>query len=455
MTLAALQMMIRDSIVLAMPGGYWITAEIAELKVNYSGHCYLELIEKNPSGDNIKARARATIWAGRYRSVRPLFESATGEALREGLRVLVKVTVEYHELYGMSLNITDIDPTYTVGEMAMKRNEILKRLTEEGIIGMNGELHFPILPLRVAVVSSASAAGYTDFVNQLNGNSHGYRFLTELFSSPMQGEETDRGITAALDMIASRADQFDLVAILRGGGSTSDLRWFDSYPIAFHITQFPLPVITGIGHDKDVTVADIVAWQSFKTPTAVAAFLVEKMYETDMMVESMSERLKQASRDLLMENSSLLNGYARRIHPATSSLISEMRLSVNQATLSLSTVTGNLIRRTGTDLAIQRSSIRAATVRLLERSTTDLSTKLSRLESSAKRTVIRVKEETDRLARLVAMADPVNILRKGFSMTMRDGKTIRSLKDLRRGDIINTHFFDGTITSEVATLKQK
>jgi exodeoxyribonuclease VII large subunit len=453
LTLAALQMMIRDSIVLAMPGSYWITAEIAELKVNYSGHCYLELIEKNPTGENIKARARATIWAGRYRSVKPLFESATGESLREGLRVLIKVSVEYHELYGMSLNITDIDPTYTVGEMAMKRNEILRRLTEEGIIEMNAGLDFPLLPVRIAVISSASAAGYTDFVKQLIGNSRGYRFYTELYNSPMQGEETEKGIIAALDLIASRSARFDVVAILRGGGSTADLRWFDSYPLAFHITQFPLPVITGIGHDKDVSVADIVAWQSFKTPTAVAAFLVEKMYETEIMVTEFSDRLNQAAKNILMENRSLIGGYARRIHPATSTLIGTTRQSINRAALSLSSATGNLIRKTGTDIAIMHSSVRAGSNRLLEHTRGDLTTRLNRLESAARSTVRRVSEETERSERLISMADPVNILKKGFSMTRRDGKTIRSTKELHPGDVIVTQFCDGKISSEVKTLK--
>lgn len=453
LTLATLQAMIRDSIVLAMPGGYWITAEIAELKVNYSGHCYLELIEKNPVGDNIKARARATIWAGRYRSLKPLFESATGESLREGLRVLIKVTVEYHELYGMSLNITDIDPTYTVGEMAMKRIEIIRRLTEEGIIDMNGELDFPPLPVRIAVISSASAAGYTDFVKQLSGNSRGYSFTPELFNSPMQGEETEKGVIDALDLIASRSDQFDVVVLLRGGGSTTDLRWFDSYPMAFHITQFPLPVITGIGHDKDVTVADMVAWQSFKTPTAVAAFLVEKMYETDVMVQEMSARLIQAAKHTVLESNSLLSGYARRIHPATTALIGETRQVINRATLSLLSTTGNLIRRTGTDVAIQKSSVRAATFRMMELTGLDLSNGVVRLESAARKTVRRAREEIEKSERLIAMADPVNILKKGFTVTRSAGRTIRCANDLQGGDIIVTQFCDGIITSKVTTFK--
>jgi exodeoxyribonuclease VII large subunit len=449
LTLATLQAMIRDSIVLAMPGGYWITAEVAELKVNYSGHCYLELIEKNSVGENIKAKARATIWAGRYRSLKPLFESATGESLREGIRILVKVTVEYHELYGMSLNITDIDPTYTVGEMALKRIEIIRRLTEEGIIDMNGELEFPLLPVRIAVISSVSAAGYTDFVKQLGGNSRGYRFTAELFNSPMQGEETEKGVIEALDLIASRSDQFDVVAILRGGGSTTDLRWFDSYPMAFHITQFPLPVITGIGHDKDVTVADMVAWQSFKTPTAVAAFLVEKMYETDVMVQDMSERLIQASKHILLESNSLLNGYARRIHPATTALIGETRLAINRATLLLSSTTGNLIRRTGTDLEIQRASVRAATFRLIEITAESLSNGKVRLESALRFTIRRAREDIGRSERLIAMADPVNILKKGFSVTKRNGRTIRHTSELQGGDVIVTQFCDGNISSKV------
>jgi exodeoxyribonuclease VII large subunit len=451
LTLTGLQNIIRDSIVLAMPGYYWVTAEIAEIKINYSGHCYLEIIEKNPTGNNIRARARATIWAARYRSLRPLFESATGETLREGLKILLKATVEYHELYGLSLNITEIDPAYTVGEMAMKRAEIIRRLTEEGIINMNGGHELPLLPKRIAVVSSSSAAGYTDFQRQLTGNSFGYSFVTELFNSPMQGEETERGIISALDLIAARADSFDLVTILRGGGSSTDLHWFDNYSIAFHITQFPLPVITGIGHDKDITVTDIVAWEAFKTPTAVAAFLIERMHETDVMISTIAGRFDQASKSILVRSNSLLDSMARRILPATSTLIKTTRSTISSATMNLSTTSRRLTVTAETHLAVMKSALGSSTKRIINTTSLSLTNRQSSLITSSRLLISQKKEELNSREGQAKLADPQNILRKGFSMTKRDGKIIKSALELQTGDHISTRFHDGAIESNVVS----
>ena len=302
LSLTELQLIIRDSLYLALPDMYWVIAEISEIKENYAGHCYLELIEKHPDEKNVRARAKAIIWSNRYRFLKSFFENITGESLKEGLKILVKTKVEYHELYGLSLVISDIDPAFTIGEMAMKRQLIIKKLEQEGVFSMNKELDFPVVPQRIAIISSKNAAGYSDFINHLTGNSFGYVFYTALIESAMQGTETEQGVISALDKIAINSHLFDLVVIIRGGGSQSDLSWFDNYNIAYHVTQFPLPVITGIGHDKDMSVTDMVANKSLKTPTAVADFLIDCIAEAENHLIEMSSEIKDISRIIIEKN---------------------------------------------------------------------------------------------------------------------------------------------------------
>jgi len=455
LTLTALQMMIRDSIVLALPGTYWVAAEISELKINYSGHCYLELVEKRPGKDTIMSRARGVIWAARFRTIQALFESATGEKLREGLNVLVAVSVEYHELYGLSLNITDLDPAFTMGDMALKRREIIRRLTDDGIINMNAELEFPPVPSRVAVISSSSSAGFTDFHKQLSENGYGYSFNAELFNAPMQGEETEKGIISALDKIASRINQFDVVVILRGGGSAADLRWFDNYDIAFHITQFPIPVLTGIGHDKDISIADIVAWNSFKTPTAVASFLIEKMNDTDLVILALSERLNQAAKYIVLEKDAVIKMLARRILPTSGAILSESRRLISYTAHSLLSKTSGLIRSSATNIAVFDSKLRAESNRTITAASEKLSVIYSSRNAAAAGLINKKREELNGMEGLIRLSDPKNILKKGFSITVKNGKTVRSSGDLISGDKIVTKFFDGTINSEVISSENK
>ena len=272
LTLFELNQQIKEAICDAIPGAVWVTAEISELKENRNGHCYLELVEKR--GDEIVARARATIWSYTYRILKPYFETTTGQFFSCDLKVLVKASVEFHPCYGLSLNIKDIDPAYTMGDMMLNRREIIERLKHEGIFGMNKELELPLVPQNIAVISSGTAAGYQDFINQLEMNSQGFKFYTHLFEAYMQGAGTVPSIISALEQIFKYDAFFDVVVVIRGGGATADLSSFDNYNLAFHITQFPLPVITGIGHEKDDTIIDLVAHTRLKTPTAVAEFLI-------------------------------------------------------------------------------------------------------------------------------------------------------------------------------------
>jgi len=250
-----------------------ITAEISELREN-KGNAYLELSEKSET-DIILAKARATIWARTYGMLKSYFESSTGHKLEAGLKVLIVVQVVFHEVYGFSLNVIDIDPTYTIGEIERKRLFIIKRLEEEGVMDMNKELDFPSVPQRIAVISSETAAGFGDFQNQLQISP--FKFVIKLFSAAMQGEETENSVVEALENIFEEEENFDLAVIIRGGGSKSDLAWFDSYKIAVNIAQFPLPVLTGIGHERDRSISDLTAHIALNTPTAVAEFWSKKI----------------------------------------------------------------------------------------------------------------------------------------------------------------------------------
>lgn len=449
LTLTNLQLLIRDSIVLGLPGTVWVTAEILELRENFSGHCYLELVEKDPVTEIIRAKVKATIWAARYRMLKPAFEEAAGIRLAAGLNVLLKVTVEYHELYGLSLNITDIDPAFTLGGMALARNAIIRRLKTDGVFEMNRELGFPALPQRIAVVSSESSAGYTDFIRQLNGNRYGFSFTAKLFSSPMQGEETEKGVLAALDQIAGRAGKFDVVVILRGGGSSSDLRWFDNYLIAYHVTQFPIPVITGIGHDKDVSVTDMVAWKSLKTPTAAAEYLIEKMVETDARISEFDSSLRQLVSEYLRESGSLVMQNARRVMPVTGGIIADARRSAGSITLRLSSAASSKMRQTMVKAALLEKGLRNTTASLVASVISDLGKKREICSRNASSIIGYHAEKLAKWKSLTQMANPVNILRRGFTITEIDGKPVKNSAELKPGDIIITRFRDGQIGSEV------
>lgn len=449
LTLYELQQIIRDSLYISLPDFYWVTAEIAELKENFSGHCYIELIEKQSDEKNIKAKVKAIIWGNRYRFLKSFFEDATGESLREGLRVLVRIKIEYHEVYGLSLVISDIDPVFTIGEMAMKRQAIIKKLESEGVFSMNREIELPVLIQRIAVISSRNAAGYTDFINHIKDNRAGYAFYLTLFEAAMQGNETERDIISALEKIAVNTDKFDVVVIIRGGGSISDLSWFDNYNIAYYITQFPLPVITGIGHDKDLSVTDMVANVSLKTPTAVADFLIERMILLD-------ESLLNLSSEIAEKSFIVLESYYKRIESAGLKLLplAQMELARLKEKLSLKTLevvnTGKaFVIRSGLVPGNQKSRL-ISSVRVFH------SLKNSNLEKH-KADLIKFSHniinnntvKTTGLQKSLTMLNPANVLKRGYSITSVKGKIIKSIKEVSENEILDTKFTDGSIKSTV------
>lgn len=410
-SLTELQGLIRDKIYEALPGAFWIVAEIAEMKLHSAGHCYLELTGSDTPGGRITARARATIWSSKFRSLNTFFTASTGIPIRQGISILCKATVEYHELYGLSLNISDIDPSYTAGDMALRRESIIRRLTADGVISMNGELSLAPYPRKIAVLSSSKAAGYQDFINHLLNNPYGYVFVPELFEAVLQGEATERSVTEALNMISDEAERFDAVVIIRGGGSTTDLSWFDSYEIAYHVTQCPLPVLTGIGHDKDQSVTDMVAWRALKTPTAVAGFLVDRTLDCENRIVEMAGSLTSAVTDILSAAGEHLSSLRNRI-AATAGLI----------------------------VRVKRER---------------LDYHFDTLQRSASRVLRSAGEVTDRLEKSLRHLDPAGVMRRGFTLTSRNGKIVRSINEIQPEDTIITHFEDGKASSTVNELTHK
>ncbi|MFA6334440.1 MAG: exodeoxyribonuclease VII large subunit [Bacteroidales bacterium] len=312
-TLCQLQEQIKESVERSHSGRYWIRAEISEIKNHSAGHCYMDLVDKPSYGDAITAKAQAIIWANTYRLLRPYFETTTGQPLTKGMHILVDVLVQYSTLYGLSLIVLDIDPSFTIGEQEMERQKTIGRLKSEGMFEMNKTLELTSLPKRLAIISSEQAAGYRDFYNQLHNNEYGFRFKTELFSAPMQGNLAPEGIIEAMDKVAKRIVEFDLLLILRGGGSAQDLTCFDDYNLSANIAQFPIPVITGIGHDHDYHIADMVAYTSVKTPTALADFIVDIFAKEDQQIIFLSRRLSLSLHTRTINESNSLKSITNRV----------------------------------------------------------------------------------------------------------------------------------------------
>jgi exodeoxyribonuclease VII large subunit len=449
LSLSELQLIIKDSIYLAMPDMYWVIAEISEIRENYAGHCYLELIEKHPDDKNVRARVKAIIWSNRYRFLKSLFENVTGEQLRSGMKVLVKIKVDYHEIYGLSLIISDIDPSYTAGEMALKRQLIIKRLEEEGVLMMNKELGFPFVPQRIAVISSASAAGYLDFTRHLKENSFGYVFYTALFEAIMQGTETEQSIINALERISVNAALFDVVAIIRGGGSQSDLSWFDNYKIAYYVTQFPLPVITGIGHEKDLSVTDLVAFRSLKTPTAVADFLIGSVSEAENYLNELSTKIAENTRTIITRYRDITESFRTKLIPVARLALSDRREQLSNRIIEIINIGKEYIIRAGFLPKNLSSRLISATGSFIFANKTCTERNRLDLISFTMSTLENVKSRLSGLENTLNILDPVNVLKRGFTLTSRDGVIIKSACEIHEEDTIDTQFSDGQIKSKV------
>lgn len=429
-TLYKLQSIIKQRLEESMPLPCWVTAEISELKVNYSGHCYMELVEKGGDNQIPKARASAVAWRSTWGALASYFRSETGSDLAVGMNVMLKVSVSYHELYGLSLVISDIDPLYTLGDMERQRQQTISRLREEGVFDMNRSLELPHVVQRIAVVSSRNAAGFQDFMNELGAS--GYRFEVTLFDAFMQGQGAEASIIEALECVAERMDEFDATVIIRGGGAVSDLAAFDSYRLCSHIAQFPLPVITGIGHDKDESVADLVAAFPVKTPTAAAGFLISALAEFEGWLDALQNAVAE-------ESAALIDTQDRRLREAGYMLSQALRSFTRSLEIRLERLSGEIVRR-------QQNAVKKD------------ENKLERLEMSLKEHVSRLfdkeRSRLDTAEMVTESRRPDKILSLGFAIVRSGGKAVTDSRTLSPGATLDITFAAGSANAQVTKINE-
>ena len=407
-SLVELNSLVRRSLESCLPDTYWVQAELSDVRSNVSGHCYLEFVQKDERSSSMLAKARGIIWANVFGLIKPYFEETTGQVFRSGLKVLVEVSVNFHELYGYSLTVHNIDPTYTLGDMIQQRQKIIKQLEEEGVLTLNKELEMPILAQRIAVISSATAAGYDDFCNQLKNNEWEIPFYAELFPAIMQGDQVEKTILNALDLILERQDEFDVVVIIRGGGASSDLSGFDTYFLAAACAQYPLPIITGIGHERDDTVLDAVANVRVKTPTAAAEFLIGRMIAVYSQLRELKLRLNRASIRVI-----------RAEHQRFHSLCSKIPALTRSAFLDERHRLDNLSRR---------------------------------MKFGTNAFLTQHKYRLDKLSLQVKSASPFEILKKGYALVISEGKIVSSVENVSLNHDLVLRLSDGEL---ITTVKQK
>lgn len=452
-SLSELQKLIKQSLEDKLKSFYWVSAEISELKINYSGHCYLELVEKNRQED-IKSRARAIMWSGKARLLLPYFENIAGQPLAEDIKVLVRVKIDYHELYGLSLVINDIDPAYTVGEIAVKRKQIIKRLESEGVIDLNRELSMPLLPASIAVISSKQAAGYEDFTDELMENEHGYGYKTTLFSASMQGKETEASVIKSINKIYERISDFDIVVIVRGGGSQSDLSWFDNYNIAYLITQMPIPVLTGIGHEKDLSVTDIVAHRSFKTPTAVADYIINHSLKTEEYLRGIRESIINSSRELVKTRRLSINRISVNMSPLVREALRQKHRLLNRTGLRLTGSTRSYISGNRSKLETIKTGIRKRSSEFIHNRSSRINDLNRSISPACSRFTKQKHTVLDNLSRSIDYLSPARVLERGYSITLFNDKAVKSADKLKAGSRIKTILNKGIIDSEIFDLKK-
>ena len=445
LTLFELNALVRQTLELGMPDDYWVEAELSEVH-EVRGHCYMELIQKDDHNNTPVAKASAKCWASTWRLARPHFERITGQQLHAGMKVLLKVSAQFHENYGFSWIVTDIDPTYTMGDMARKRQEIIRQLKEEGVFDLQKELQLPMFCQRIAVISSANAAGYGDFVNQLENNDYGFRFHTQLFPAVMQGEGVEQSVIAALNKIFARLKKedsslftlhsslnFDCVVIIRGGGATSDLSGFDTLALAENVANFPLPVITGIGHERDESVLDMVSHTRVKTPTAAAAFLISNLKIVLDEIEDCEQRIHAKVKQRMdMEKIRLLN-YAQKIPMLFSVVRTRQEALLGQLLIKMRSSIGYRLQDERHRLIVLQNNMQP----VLNRKLTD------------------ERHLLDLLSQRLIGLDPNRLLKRGYSITLKNGRTVRDVSQLKEGDELETRFENGTVRSVVNQVNNK
>jgi len=420
-TLLQLNQLVRDAVKYCMPDSYWIRAEIIDVRQASSGHCYFEFIEKDESTGSIVAKASGRIWASTNRILQPQFERESGHRFVSGIKVLTRVTVEFHPQYGFSLTVVEIDPSFTLGDLMRQRREILQRLESESLLELNREKLMPILPRRVAVISSISAAGYEDFTDQLSSNVDGFKVYTHIFPALMQGAVATTSISMALERVAELSHLFDILVIIRGGGASSELNCFDSYELGAAVAKFPIPVVVGIGHERDSSVLDVVAHTSVKTPTAAAEFILQRftIAQEELTGHVLSLRDSVGER-INMESSRLLQ-MSNNIHRFTVSRIHSEQERLNQYRSQLMYLPLRTIESERSKLSLMLEQIKSGSTAILAKENLDLSLKL----------------------KIVELSSPQLILERGYAYVTQSGRSLKSASDMEKGQEAELHFKDG------------
>ena len=400
----------------------WIKAEISEIHKNSSGHCYLELIEKDLA-NTIIARQKATIWANNYKTLEPYFESKAQTSLQAGLEVLILCHIEMHEVYGMSLNIVDINAEYTIGRLAIEKEGIIKQLTADGVIDLNRSLVFPDLPQRIAVISSETAAGYEDFVHQLESNSYGYKFSIDLFDARMQGSETEKSVIEAIDNIFENIDKYDVLVIIRGGGATTDISAFDSYNIASHIAQFPLPVICGIGHLRDKTILDIVSHTSVKTPTAAAEFIIDCLLRQEDRIDNIAYSVKNRIGLILEKEKGAIGDMVRKLSYIRQEYTVNERINI----------------------AERHQRLMESVRKILNKADVSVSYIAEKINTESNGEIKKHRNRIYLLEKTVALLSPEAVLKRGYTIVKQDNKFIKFATAIDKNKSFTVVFGDGAI----------
>jgi len=438
--------LIRGTLEELYPDRYLITAEIASIKLDQKGHCYLDLVERDES--TVVAQMRATIWASQYRGISRRFSMATGMDLSKGMKVLIEAGLSYHERYGMSLSVFDIDPTYTLGEMALKRREVLERLEKEGLLERNRLLDMSIVPLNVAVISSRGAAGYEDFVHHLSKNPYSYPFSITLFKAAMQGDSAEGSIIEALGKCDDRYEDFDVVVIIRGGGGAADLQCFDSYALGKKIANLMIPVLSGIGHERDRTVVDEVAHTSVKTPTAAAGFLIEMVRRFDLKLMELESMLLDKHRVLIDDHLSLLYRLSRDLERSITRLLAQEEGRIRSYKYSLG-YSEKLINALEERLGSTRSRYLHVIKQRVREKELGLVHIFSLLKTHIKALFAGNKRILEERGSIIRHLDPIAVLKRGYSITYKNGMLIKDMNSLSKGDIIRTVLHRGIVNSSV------
>lgn len=424
LSLFELNNLVREVIATDLSMEYWVEAELSEVR-EVRGHCYMELVQKDMFSNTPVAKASAKCWKSKWMYVRPKFEQITGQYLHTGMKVMLKVYADFHEAYGFSWIVTDINPEYTLGDMAKKRMQIIEQLKREGVFDLQKELEIPMFAQRVAVISSQNAAGFGDFTRQLTDNSYGFKFQVELFPAIMQGEGIEGSVIAALDAINERLDEFDVVVIIRGGGATSDMSGFDTLALAENVANFPLPIITGIGHDRDESVLDMISHTKVKTPTAAAALLVEHLEVVWQMLMEAENELVTVAQHRIENEKQRLSHIAEKIPVLFSLVKTHYENVLDKLLMTISSMINEKVSSEKHNVLLMEEKIKPLVDVRLQRE----------------------KHHLMMLEQRVKALDPEILLKRGYSITLCKGKVIVDASMLKSGDEVETKVRKGTFKS--------